>query len=192
MFRDMETERLRVVLDFFKFVLGTVLLGVIAAAISYSLKSREASLKEREGERLEFELMGKYVEFALTDNVATRERFARYFWRVSRASDTKQGWELYLNDVMKEKAEAESKRDALAAQTKELERLVASDKAKAAELQEVRRKLKEVMDQLEVRRSAVAPGVVLQGQGRGSGLGGSASASSTGSATLSVSPSSER
>lgn len=183
--REMETGRVQVVLGFWKFFLGTILLGSITFFVSASLKEREMLLKERESERLEIELIGRYIQFALADNVATRERFARYFWRLSRSEEAKRGWADYLSDVMQEKASVESERTLLEAQRKELERLAASDRAKAEELKEVKQKLREVMDQLEVRKPVVVSGGTFQGHG--AGLGGAATAQASGNAALSIS-----
>lgn len=167
----MENERLKIVLDFTKFLVGTLLLGGISLAVSSSFKNREETLKEKESERLELELMGKYIEYALTDNVATRERFAQYFVWMSRNDQTRSGWVSYLKEVREEKASTESRMASLSAQAKQLEGLVASDKAKAEELRIVKQQLKDAMDQLSVR-NAVAPGG--KGVGRASFSGGAA------------------
>lgn len=173
----LEYWKLRV--DVAKFVLGTALLGGLGLLADSAFKERELSLKEREGERLEMELFGKYIEHALVENVGTRERFARYFFSVTRTPELKQQWEAYLKDVVQEKAKEEQKRDGLEAQLRELSRLAASDKAKAEELKAVRQELLEVRSRLEVRRDAVAPGGTLTGHGSGQSSGtGSLSVSS--------------
>jgi hypothetical protein len=175
---EMKLEYAKLGVDITKFVLGTVLLGLLGSYASNTLKVREVALKERESERLEMELYGKYVEHALAENVGTRERFARYFYRVTRTAELKRGWEEYLKDVVQEKAVEEGKEAKLAKQEAELKKLAASDRAKAEELKAVRQELKEVRSRLEVRKDAVAPGGVFTGHGSGY---------SSGSATLSVS-----
>lgn len=158
--------------DVTKFLAGTVLLGLLGHYASIALKARES-------ERLEMELFGKYVEHALVENVGTRERFARYFYNVTRTPELKRGWEAYLQDVVQEKAKDEKKREGLEVQLRELSRLASSDKAKAEELKAVRQELLEVRSRLEVRRDAVAPGATLTSHGSGQSSGtGSLSVSS--------------
>lgn len=168
---EMKLERAKLAVDVIKFVFGTALLGVLGHYTSSTLKAREMAIKERESERLEMELFGKYVEHALVENVGTRERFARYFSKVTRTAELKRGWEEYLNDVVQEKEGEERKKTELVAQEKELAKLVASDKAKAEELRQVRQQLQEVMGRLEVRRDAVAPGGTLTAHGSAQGGG---------------------
>ncbi len=175
---EMKLEYVKLGVDFGKFLLGVVLLTVLGSYTSDAFKARELALKERESERLEMELYGKYVEHALAENVGTRERFARYFYKVTRTAELKRGWEDYLNDVVREKEGEERTRTELVAQEKELARLATSDKVKADELRVVRQQLKEVLGRLEVRRDAVAPGGTLVVHGSGQ---------SGGAATLSVS-----
>ena len=158
----MEVERLKAWLGFYKFLLSAALIGGLSTLASWTLKNREL-------ERQEMEQFGKYINHALVENVGTRERFARYFWRVSRSSDAKGGWKAYLDDVLQEKREEQGKETMLAAKEDELKKLAASDKAKAEELKAVRQELREVRAKLEVRRDAVAPGGTLTGHGSGQG-----------------------
>lgn len=178
MTEETKLEYWRLGADVSKFLLGTVLIGLLGYYADNALKTREVALKERESERLEMELFGKYVEHALVENVGTRERFARYFFNVTRTPGLKQCWEAYLQDVVQEKAQEERRRDVLEGQLKELSRLAANNKAKEHELKAVRRELLEVRSRLEVRRDAVAPGATLTVHG---------GAQSGGAATLSVS-----
>ena len=175
---ETKLEYVKLLVDVAKFIIGTVLIGVLGSYTSNAFKERETALKERESERLEMELYGKYVEHALAENVGTRERFARYFYKVTRTAQLKRGWEEYLNDLVQEKEGEERRKSDLLDREKRLARLAASDKAKADELRLVRQQLKEVMGRLEVRRDAVAPGGILTGHG---------SAQGGGAATLSVS-----
>jgi len=166
---EMKLEYSKLALDGAKFLIGTALIGLLGHFASSAIKEREVALKERESERLEMELYGKYVEHALAENVGTRERFARYFYKVTRTAELKRGWEEYLNDVVQEKEKEEQRKAELVAQEKELARLVASDKAKADELKQVRQQLKEVMGRLEVRKDAFAPAANVTGYGSAQG-----------------------
>jgi len=179
---ELRLEYWKLRIDVAKFVAGTVLLGLLGHYANSAFKERELSLKERESERLEMELFGKYVEHALAENVGTRERFARYFFSVTRTPELRQRWEMYLQDVVQEKTKEEQKREGLEAQLRELSRLAASDKAKAEELKAVRQELLEVRSKLEVRRDAVAPGATLTGHGSAYG-GGAAALSVSGGST---------
>lgn len=175
---ELQLERMKLRYRLLEFLIGTVGFSVISLSIASYFKDRELVIKERDVERLEIEQLGKYIDHALTDNVATRERFARYFWRVSRSQEMKKGWEDYLTDVAHEKQQAVIEVAELAATSKELERLAASNKSKAEELKLVREKLRVAEAKLIVRqaRDAVAPGATLTGH---------ASAQAGGSAMLS-------
>lgn len=145
---EIKLEIFKTKIDLLKFVLG----GVVVAGVTFlgknalenrdmAIKEREsihaAELKERESARQELEQLGKYIQYALSENVATRERFARYFWHASRSPETKQGWKDYLDDVIKEKAEAVATADELEKLHQQLAEAALKDKTKTAELRRV-------------------------------------------------------
>ncbi|WP_428825563.1 hypothetical protein ACLIKD_14070 [Azonexus sp. IMCC34842] len=181
----LELERFKAIAEQRRFILGSVVVALITVFASHTIQSREVAVKERESERLEIEQLGKYIDHALSENVATRERFARYFWRVSRSKDLKQGWENYLGDVLVEKKKVEANViDLLAAQA-DLARQELSDSIHRAQLRELKEKLRKAEAQLEVNR--IAPSAQLSSHGqiiRGEALGGTGVGVASGTANL--------
>jgi len=178
-------ERYKTEVEQRKFLLGSVVVALITFFASHVIQSREVAIKERESERLEIEQLGKYIEHALSENVATRERFARYFWRVSRSKDLKQGWERYLDDVLAEKKKVEASVLELLAAQDELARKQLTDAIHAAELKELKEKLRKAEAQLEVKRIALGTSLSSHGQIiHGEAQGGTGTAIGSGTATL--------
>lgn len=177
-------ERLKLKYDFTKFALGTVFLGLLTLAVDHVFKTREL-------DRLEMEQFGKYVEQIQSENVARRERLARFFIAVTRSEAFRQGWVRYLAVVEQDKAVLEQSIAADRAKEEELKKLASSDKAKAQELKVLRARLDSALEQLVLKGpvNATAPGGTGTVHGKGSGgvaLSGFASDISSGSATLSV------
>ncbi len=81
-------ENLSQWLSFFKFLLGSFVLGGITLVI-------DSNLKERQIENEETQLIGQYVTYALTKDVADRKRFSEYFSTVVRSEKNRERWRKY-------------------------------------------------------------------------------------------------
>ena len=75
-----------------QFLIGTVVLGVATLAVNSQIQKREVEIKE-------MEMLGKFVEHAINDNVAVRQRFANYFATVSRSEDFRDRWGKYKKKI---------------------------------------------------------------------------------------------
>lgn len=82
------TDRLNAWLSFLKFFLGSVVLSTLALIINSNLKKREL-------ENREMDLVGKYIEYALTKEVGDRKRFSEYFATVIRSNEQRERWQAY-------------------------------------------------------------------------------------------------
>ena len=91
----METEKLKLWLDFGKFFLGTFLIGFISLVVKWGFQDREIAIKESEQ-------IGKYVEIALKEDIGVRKRFAEYFKTVLVSSDYRERWSDYYDLVYSE------------------------------------------------------------------------------------------
>lgn len=91
----MEITRLKIWLNFYKFILGTLFLGGLTLFIDSSIKKREVEIKE-------MELFGRYIDYALTEDVGIRKRFAEYFASVTSSKDLRDRWNAYLIIVNQE------------------------------------------------------------------------------------------
>ena len=85
-------ERLQIWLNFVKFLLGTVALGVVTLLINSEIQTQ----------RLEFEIKSKendfiaqFVDNALDENLEKRRDFAEYFVRLTPTQESKKRWEGY-------------------------------------------------------------------------------------------------
>jgi len=95
----MPEERLAQWLGFAKFVLGTVVLGLVTTAVNNSIQTREVELREQEQ-------VGQFLQHALQEDVGVRRRFAQYFATVTRSSALREGWGRYSQLVEAEYQEA--------------------------------------------------------------------------------------
>lgn len=99
----MDNERLTIWLGFAKFLLGTFLLGLVTAFINNEIQNREIELKE-------IEQLGKFIDYALTEDVGVRKRFAHYFSKVTRSEVLRRRWQEYYSDVEEEFKETKQKK----------------------------------------------------------------------------------
>ncbi len=90
-----ENDKLKLILDFSKFVLGTFILGLTASIINLQIQNRELEIKE-------LERLGTFIEYALEENIATRRRFSQYFATVTRSNIIRERWIDYDNILEKE------------------------------------------------------------------------------------------
>jgi len=85
----MDNVRLKVLSSLIKFLLGTVVIGVLTLRVESSLQQREIEIKEQE-------LIGKFLEHALQQDIGIRRRFAQYFSTVTRSDDARKRWKDYF------------------------------------------------------------------------------------------------
>lgn len=73
---DPVVTKLRLWLNFAKFVLGTVALGIIATALNYQIQDKELKLKEKD---LQQQYLKNFIDQALDADLEKRVRFSHYF-----------------------------------------------------------------------------------------------------------------
>jgi len=127
----MDEKRLEIWLKLGQFVIGSVVLGIATTVVNYHIQQREIEIKE-------LEQLGKFVEQAIDENVAVRQRFADYFATVSRSEIARERWLIYKTKLDKEQAEIEAVKDAL---KKEKE-------AQAAKAEEANKALQDALQQV--------------------------------------------
>ena len=91
----MTDERLTIWMGFVKFLLGTFAIGLATLLINSEIQEREVELKE-------MEMIGNFVEYATSEEIDKRLRFAHYFSIVTRSDDRKTGWESYFKSIQDE------------------------------------------------------------------------------------------
>ena len=91
----MDNERLTIWMNFTKFLLGTFALGLVATILNNEIQDREIELKE-------LEQLGQFIDYALTEDVGVRKRFAQYFSKVTRSDKLRERWSDYHSIVDQE------------------------------------------------------------------------------------------
>jgi hypothetical protein len=88
----MDIERFKEWIGFSKFLLGTVILGLVATGINYHFQKREIEIKE-------MEQLGKYVEHAIDENLAVQKMFADYFATMTTSDELRTRWHEYQGKI---------------------------------------------------------------------------------------------
>lgn len=96
----MTDDRLKILLGFARFFLGTFALALVTLLVNREIQKREIDLKEQEQ-------IGKFLDQALDINVEARLRFAQYFSNVTRSDELRKRWDEYYKVV---KAEYEDRK----------------------------------------------------------------------------------
>ena len=108
----MELEKLKEWLGFWKFFLGTFILGFATFLVNKDIQNREIEIKEQEQ-------IAKYIEHAIHEDVGIRLRFAQYFRNVTRSETIRERWKDYLKIVQDEYDEKKQEQDKLLAQSQD-------------------------------------------------------------------------
>lgn len=116
----MDIEKLKEWLGFWKFFLGTFILGLATFLVNKDIQNREIEIKEQEQ-------IAKYIEHAIHEDVGIRLRFALYFRNVTRSEILRDRWKDYLEIVQAEYDGKEQERELLLAKSQE-ESITAQEK----------------------------------------------------------------
>lgn len=108
----MESEKLKILMDFSQFVVGTVGLGLVTTNINYHIQNREITIKEQAS-------VGQFVQQALQEDVGVRRRFSQYFATVTRSDEMRNRWSEYAKNVEIEFTETEGKKKELQEKAKQ-------------------------------------------------------------------------
>ena len=94
---ESKLESLKLWLNFAKFLLGTVAIGVITATLNYQIQQKELILKEKD---LQQQYLKNFIEEALDENLEKRVRFSHYFSTLLQDK-----WIQYYTDLKTELSE---------------------------------------------------------------------------------------
>ncbi|MDD5199090.1 MAG: hypothetical protein PHC88_04745 [Terrimicrobiaceae bacterium] len=143
-----------------KFLVGTVLVGVLVPILNWQVQDAQVKIKRIESDR---EFVSKLADKALDPSIETRLRFSRYF-------STQLGgkWEQYRADLEKELAEAKEqeakiKSDQQTTQKKvetlnqEISRADVPDPKKVAELEQHTAELRTIGRQIQTLKLDITP-----------------------------------
>ena len=117
LFRNMESEKLTMYLDFTKWIVVSVALVIIATVIDSSLKDRQAGINE-------IKQYDTYVNLVIqADGIGQRWRLAQYFSKVTASKNLRDRWIDYFQIVETEYLDSLKKQVALLAEAKRLDSL---------------------------------------------------------------------
>ena len=102
----MDLEKFKEWLSFWKFFLGTFILGLATFLVNQDIQNREIEIKEQEQ-------IAKYIEHAIHEDVGIRLRFAQYFKNVTRSEVLRDRWKDYLEIVQAEYDEKKMEKESL-------------------------------------------------------------------------------
>ncbi len=132
---EQDLERFKLKLGLIKFLLGTVVIGLISLALNYQIQSNQIKLEEEKTRReidlqekkAEFEYLEKFMKHAVNKDINVRIQFADYMKSVALSAKIKHIWTKYL-ELLKQENEL------LIAQKNKLESNVNEKKIKLAEI----------------------------------------------------------
>jgi len=93
-----QIDRLPLILDFGKFTLGTVLIGIVTLLVNCRIQERQEEMTKLQNER---EFIGKFVEQAIDENLEARIRFSHYFVTLTDPEDDPhKRWQAYYDYLL--------------------------------------------------------------------------------------------
>jgi len=117
LFRNMESEKLTMYLDFTKWIVVSVALVIISTVIESAVKDREHGLNE-------IKQYDTYVQLVIqADGIGQRWRLAQYFSKVTASEKLRDRWSDYFQIVETEYLDSLKKQVALLAEAKRLDSL---------------------------------------------------------------------
>ncbi|MBD2428942.1 D-Ala-D-Ala carboxypeptidase family metallohydrolase [Phormidium sp. FACHB-1136] len=101
-----KNERIKLRLNFYRFLLGTLILGGVSLALNWQIQM--FSLKQERDKR-ESEYLAQFINEALDVNLEKRLRFAHYFRSLILSEDVKSRWDDYYQDLRIQALEGSSR-----------------------------------------------------------------------------------
>lgn len=92
----LKNERLQLWFNFFRFILGTLIIGGISLGINWQVQMFQL---KQEREAREAEYLARFIEEALDVNLDKRLRFAHYFKSLTLSEDVQDRWETYYREL---------------------------------------------------------------------------------------------
>lgn len=149
----MEKRQEKQIAGFVRFIVGTVAVSIIVPFLNWQIQSREVEIKE-------LEQLGKFVEHALNENIAVRQRFAKYFATVSRSEGMRGRWDKYKSVLDKEEKETKEKVERLEQEKNQLvaqsEKRLKNIELELQKLEEQKRLAMEASKKEKIKKEIVA------------------------------------
>ena len=95
----MELEKLKLIIDLIKFILGSVVVALVTFWINAGFKDREIALSEHQ-------YLVQFKDDALNEDIEVRRRLAEYFSKLTLGAEMRERWVAYL-DLIEQKRSAQ-------------------------------------------------------------------------------------
>ena len=102
---EIKLEKLRLKYNFWKFVLGSVVVVVISLVLNHQIKTRELEITQRQNDQ---NFLTEFIDRGLDDNLEKRIRFAQYFASLTLSKEQRDLWDEYYKDLKTEEAVIET------------------------------------------------------------------------------------
>ena len=86
----MDIEKLKLLIDLIKFILGSVVVALVTFWINAGFKDREIALSEHQ-------YLVQFKDDALNEDIEVRRRLAEYFAKLTLGKEMRERWLAYLD-----------------------------------------------------------------------------------------------
>lgn len=93
---DLSSEKLIIWLNFWKFIITTLIVGVVTTIVNWQIQLYELKLERQKREQ---DYIAQFLQQAMDENLDKRLRFAHYFSKLTLSADMNQLWNTYYNDL---------------------------------------------------------------------------------------------
>jgi len=99
-------EKLKLLIDLGKFIVGTVLLGVFTTVINAQIQNKQIELEQLKADQA---YLSQFVEEAMSDRLVQRIRFAKYFATLTFSEASRERWQDYYIQLDEERIQKEER-----------------------------------------------------------------------------------
>jgi|GEM_PF-6614718 len=164
---NVKLKHLELWIGLLKFFIGTVIMGLVSLYLNHQYQSNQLDLEKEKSahaialqdKKAEFDYLSKFMTHAMNEDLQVRIRLADYMQSAALSENIKEIWKRYHALLIEQQAETLAKREALKQQEKKLASQLAVDeenditrKKWMQQMEEVRREIYYLQDQLDRRR----------------------------------------
>ena len=163
-----ELKRFELWIGFFKFSIGTVILGLVSTCLNHQYQNNQLALEREKSEnaialqekQAEFEYLNKFINHAMSEDLEVRIRLAEYMQSAALSKNIKEIWRQYYDVLIERQAEILEKREKLKKEEEKIaQNLVnikeSNEDERHRQIQEISNIQKEILylqDQLDRRK----------------------------------------
>jgi len=100
--KELPADRLVIWLNFWRFIITTLVVGVVTTVINWQIQLYELKLERQKREQ---DYIAQFLAQAMDENLDKRLRFAQYFSKLTLSPDMNNLWNAYYNDLQAQEFE---------------------------------------------------------------------------------------